>query len=247
MRTLGLDLSSFASVRKAAAEVNAWEDVSIDVLINNAAIYGQPYSKTEDGIESHFQTNHLGPWLLTNLIMPRIVAAGRGARIVNVSSRGHQASDVRWDDCNFEARPEEYNPFVAYGQSKTANILFTVALAEKLASEGVKSYALHPGAIRTNYVDTLNEETLAAMRGRGLLDENNEPVANEEFQWKTLEQGASTSIVAAFDPEIEERSGAYLNNGRIDQGAVKSYAIDKGSAQRLWKLSEELAGEKFEY
>lgn len=235
------------SVRRAAAEVNSWADVHIDVLLNNAAIHGQPYSKTGDGVESHFQTNYLAPWLFTNLIMPRILAARPGARIVNVSSRGHQASGVRWNDWNFERRPGEYNAFVAYGQSKTADILFTVALADKLVGKGVKSYALHPGGIRTNVVDTLDEDTLKGMRQRGLLDENNQPVENEEFRWKTLEQGASTTIVAAFDPSIEGSSGAYLNDGRIDDGAVKAYAFDKENAERLWKLSEELVGEKFEY
>ena len=154
-----LDLGSLASVREAATSIN--DNVEkIDVLINNAAVMACPYSKTVDGIECQFGTNHVGHFLLTNLIMPKILAAGPGARIVNVSSVSHQVADVNLDDYNYEViRPwfscfnctdfgqhgAEYHPAVAYGAAKSANILFTRALANRLKSEQVKAISLHPG------------------------------------------------------------------------------------------------------
>lgn len=154
-----LDLGSLASVREAAASIN--DNVEkIDVLINNAAIMACPYSKTVDGIECQFGTNHVGHFLLTNLIMPKILAAGPGATIVNVSSVSHRVADVNLDDYNYEVkRPwfsclsctdfgqhgAEYDPAVAYGAVKSANILFTRALANRLKSEQVKAISLHPG------------------------------------------------------------------------------------------------------
>ena len=158
---INLDLSSLASVREAAASIN--DNVErIDVLINNAAIMACPYSKTVDGIECQFGTNYVGHFLLTNLVMPKILAAGPGARIVNVSSLSHRVADVNLDDYNYEVKrswfPEvnrtdfgqhgaEYHPAVAYGAAKSANILFTRALAKRLRGEQVKAVSLHPGCM----------------------------------------------------------------------------------------------------
>ncbi|EFW98727.1 short chain dehydrogenase reductase [Grosmannia clavigera kw1407] len=143
VRLLELDLASLASVRQAADVVNQYSE-HIDVLINNAGIMATPFSKTVDGLESQFGTNHIGHFLFTNLILPKILAAGEGARIVNVSSLGHLLGPVRYDDSNFEKG--DYNRWAAYGQSKTANILFSVALADRLKARGLLSFSLDPGA-----------------------------------------------------------------------------------------------------
>ena len=164
-----LDLGSQASVREAAASINASVE-KIDVVINNAAIMACPFAKTVDGIESQFGTNYVGHFLLTNLLMEKILAAGSGSRIVNVSSSGHRMADVRLDDWNFEVdsiflfyRTGEtvlltvvvvengalYHPWKAYGQAKTATILFTVALASKLKSRNIHAFSLHPGCMHT--------------------------------------------------------------------------------------------------
>ena len=166
-RLLQLDLSSFRTVRAAAEEVNSWIE-PIDVLINNAGVMMCPFALSEDGIETQFATNHVGTFLFTNLVMGKILAAGNGARIVNVSSRGHRYGPVRFEDWNFGVsvpklsfdpginahsytqNGKDYDPGLAYGQSKTANMLFSVSLAEKLKSKGVVAFSLHPGAIWTN-------------------------------------------------------------------------------------------------
>lgn len=138
-----LDLSSQASVRSAAEVINKKIE-RLDILIANAAIMATPYAKTVDGIESQFATNHIGHFLLTNLLMGKILAAAPGARIVNVSSSAHRAGVIRFEDWNF-SDGNEYNPWAGYAQSKMANVLFTESLAEKLGSKGVFSYSLNPG------------------------------------------------------------------------------------------------------
>lgn len=165
-KLLELDLSRLAHVRGSAEKVNTWQDVSvIDVLVNNAGIMAVDYEKTEDGFEKQFATNHLGPFLFTNLIIPKILASGK-PRIVNVSSDGHRLSPVRFADYGFHVRlvnagmrameltksqdGENYDRWLAYGQSKTANILHAVSLAHKLGPKGLTAISLHPGVIRTN-------------------------------------------------------------------------------------------------
>ncbi|KAI5776286.1 short-chain dehydrogenase [Geopyxis carbonaria] len=246
-RTLILDLGSLASVRAAAATVNTWPE-RIDVLLNNAGIMAQPFALTPEGFESQFGTNHIGHFVFTNLILSKVT------RVVNVSSDGHQLSDIHYDDPNFTATPDAYNPWIAYGQAKTANILFAVALAAR----GVQAYALHPGVIMTNLVAHMGAEETAGLiasieaRGRAL---------------KTLQQGAATHVYASFCDEAQVPSGSYLADCRVAEVSKKgpnanfgedpdgteekrmllrAYAADKENAERLWKLSEELVGEKFE-
>ena len=148
-RFVQTDLSRFDSIKTAAATIN--DSVKkIDVLINNAGIMAvKSYTLTLEGLESQFGANHIGHFLLTNLLMPKILAAGNGSRIVNLSSNGHYLSEMRFHDYNFD-HGKAYDPWLAYGQSKTANILFTTYLASKLASKGIQAYAVYPGAIRTN-------------------------------------------------------------------------------------------------
>ncbi|TFK91253.1 NAD(P)-binding protein, partial [Polyporus arcularius HHB13444] len=245
-RTLELDLGSQAQVRKAAAEVLSWPE-PIDVLVNNAGIMATPYGKTVDGIESQFGTNHIGHFLFTNLIIPKLLESKQGPRVVNVSSDGHRLSAIRWHDLDFQDG-KVYNKWVAYGQSKTANILFSVELAQRLGSKGLKAFALHPGAIQTNIGRSADNDDFEALH---TLDRAMGHRAGfEGFKWKNLTQGTSTYVVAAFDPKLHEHNGAYLQDCQVfapDGEDLKPYAIDKNSAARLWSLGEELVGQRFDF
>lgn len=177
-RILQLDLGSFQNVRQAADQVNSWDDIPvIDVLVNNAGIMAPEYKITEDGFESQLATNHLGPFLFTNLIMKKIVAS-QSPRVVMVSSNGHRLNNFRFDDYNFDVSHEpllnfsglgqvtnlaqdgkSYDKWYGYGQSKTANMLMTISLAEKLGvKHNLLAFSLHPGVIWTNLADHLNME-----------------------------------------------------------------------------------------
>ncbi|KAL7938308.1 NAD(P)-binding protein [Trichoderma chlorosporum] len=148
-RVVQLDLSSFAAVRKAADEVNSWDDVpTIDVLMNNAGIMAVPYKICEDGYESQLTCNHLSHFLFTNLILDKILAS-EDKRVVNVSSGGHWFGSIRWVDLNYDDG-NTYDKWNAYGQSKTANVLFSIGLAKRYGDRGLLSYSLNPGAIMTN-------------------------------------------------------------------------------------------------
>ncbi|KAH6676943.1 WW domain-containing oxidoreductase [Plectosphaerella plurivora] len=247
-RVLELDLGSLAAVKEAAATVNAWDDVpAVDVLVNNAGIMAVDFRLTADGHESHFATNHLAHFLFTNLIIDKLLAAP-APRVVSVSSDGHRCGAIRWADYDFH-NGETYNRWVAYGQSKTANMLFAQSLATKLGARGLRACSLHPGVIMTNlgaHVDWENQ-----MGGLPALDQslgNKEGWA--EFDYKTPDEGAATHVYAAFDPSLEGNNGAYLIDGHVADplvDTVKPWATSAVEAERLWKLSEELVGEKFQY
>lgn len=195
---VNIDLASCKSVRAAAEQVNSATSV-IDVLINNAGVMGTKFSLTPENVESQFGANHVGHFLLTNLLMPKLVAAGDGSRVVNVSSQLYQFSPIRFDDYNF-SNGTTYNTWEAYGQSKTANILFSVALAQKLAHKGVRSYSLHPGNIQgTNLSATLDPAEFPivyAMFGEKKIDMPKE---------KNISQGSATTLAAALDPSLNGR------------------------------------------
>ncbi|KAF4894526.1 Retinol dehydrogenase 14 [Colletotrichum viniferum] len=245
IKTLELDLGSFKNVRKAAETVNGWEDVPhIDVLVNNAGIMAVPFSSTEDGFESQFGTNHLGPFLFTNLIMVKVLAAAE-PRVVTVSSDGHRLGHIRWSGYNFN-NGKHYDQWHAYGQSKTANCLMATSLAEKLGSKGLLSFSLHPGVIFTNLgthlenFDSLREQDINV--GSKLMW--------AEFEPKTPDQGVATHIYTAFSPDLKGLNGKYFNDCRLaDQynEEVHPWATDKIDADRLWTLSEKLIGEEFKY
>ncbi|GMK59908.1 hypothetical protein CspeluHIS016_0901250 [Cutaneotrichosporon spelunceum] len=245
-----LDLNSLASVRSGAKAI-AEAAPKLDVLINNAAIMMCPYSTTEDGFETQFGTNYLAPWLLTNLLLPNLLATP-SPRVVFVSSVGHRASDIRWDDLDFSGG-KTYHNVLSYGQSKTASVLNAVALAEKYPK--LTAISLHPGGIMTNLMRHLTEDDMKGMVSR-FMNEDGTPKAGVFF--KTIPQGASTTLVAAFDPALKEHSGAYLADCQIAQVKattaessleeaqfVAPYAIDKSAADRLWGISEDMAGQKF--
>lgn len=159
---LEIDLGAQQSVRKAAEQINDAHG-KIDVLINNAGIMATPFSLSPEGIESQFATNHVGHFLFTNLIMQKLLASDGQARVVNVSSSGHKRGPVRFEDYNFH-NGAVYDKWKAYGQSKTANMLFSVALAEKLGHRGLRSYSLYPGRILTNIAQNI---TVDEMKGFG--------------------------------------------------------------------------------
>ncbi|KAH8551427.1 hypothetical protein BGW37DRAFT_513254 [Umbelopsis sp. PMI_123] len=243
VRPLIIDLASLESVRKAAAEVNAYPE-AIDVLINNAAIMASPYHTTKDGFEAQFGTNHIGPFLFTNLIMPKLLASKTGApppRIVNVSSIGHIFSPIRFDDPFFE-NGKTYQKWTSYGQSKTANMLFARELAKRYKNKGLTAFSLHPGGINTNLARDVKPEEFS----EPLQDYDGNTIDFSKMEWKSIPQGTSTHIVAAFDPNITSDSGSYLNDCQIAVDQAKAYAKDDTQAEKLWKLSETLVGQTFD-
>ena len=226
----------------------------LHILVNNAGIMGGPLERDARGYESQFATNHLGHFQLTLGLLPALRAAA-GARVVEVSSWGHHLSDIRWDDPHFET---QYDGMVAYGQAKTANVLFAVELDRRWAGDGIRGYSLHPGGIvSTNLAPWLTVDELRAM---GLLDDAGQPIIDPERDLKTPEQGAATTVFAATSPLLADIGGVYLQNSEvapIDETVVEfnpdiaaeplettvgvmPYAVDPESAQRLWELSEHL-------
>ncbi|RMJ23884.1 short-chain dehydrogenase [Aspergillus sp. HF37] len=249
VRTLQVDLGALDSVRDAAAQVNAWDDIpAIDVLVNNAGIMAVDYRLSADGFESHLATNHLGPFLFTNLIMDKLVASAE-PRIVVVSSDGHRLNPFRFDDCKFDDG-KSYNRWYAYGQSKTANMLFAISLAQKLGMKhGLRAFSLHPGVIFTNLGHHLDWN----VEFPGLQNADRS-LGNREgwsdFNVKPLERGAATHIYAAFDPSLKANNGAYLLDCHVADplaDTVKPWATSSFEAERLWRLSERLIGQEFPY
>jgi NAD(P)-dependent dehydrogenase (short-subunit alcohol dehydrogenase family) len=235
-RADGLDLADLAAVESYADKVLALHD-RIDVLVNNAGVMACPFGRTADGFEMQFGTNHLGHFLLTCLLAPAVLAAAPGARIVNVTSRGHQRSDIHWDDPNYERRP--YDKWEAYGQSKTANILFTVELERRLAPRGIHAYAVHPGVISTNLSRHLDRSDFEELRVRA---RSAPPGA---MTMKSIEEGAATTIYAATSPDLAGVGGVYLADGAISDEHAP-WALDADAARRLWALSEQLVGRTFD-
>jgi NAD(P)-dependent dehydrogenase (short-subunit alcohol dehydrogenase family) len=240
-----VSLDDFDSVRAAAATINS-KISKLDILINNAGIMAiQEYTTNKNGIEIQFATNHLGHFLFTKLLFPKILAAGPGSRIVNVTSLGHKIGPVRFDDYNFSGG-KEYDPWSGYGQSKTANILFSLYLANKLRDRGIQSYSLHPGNIFETQLGTHITDIFAAIGAiEGIAQKNTgRHFPLEDEAQKSMAEGISTTLVAALDPRIEPQSGMYMANCQPQK--TYEYAESLEGAEKLWKLSEELVGEKFD-
>jgi NAD(P)-dependent dehydrogenase (short-subunit alcohol dehydrogenase family) len=235
-----LDLASLASVRAFAQDTLARHD-RIDLLINNAGVMACPFGRTTDGFEMQLGTNHLGHFLLTGMLAPALVD-GAPARVVNLSSRGHLRGDIDWDDPHFHSRP--YDKWEAYGQSKTANILFTVELDRRLASSGVRAYAVHPGVIITELARHLTADDFSDMQSRG---------PRGGFKFKDVDAGAATTVWAATSPELADVGGVYLEDCHIGEpatapdspGGYAPRAVDPDTARRLWSWSEDQVGESF--
>jgi NAD(P)-dependent dehydrogenase (short-subunit alcohol dehydrogenase family) len=247
---ISLDLASLKSVRICANELLD-RGHRFDVVIANAGVMATPFGHTSDGFETQFGTNHLGHFLLVNRIAPLM---GAGSRLINLSSSGHRYSNVDLDDPNFEKVP--YDPFVAYGRSKTANILFAVAFDLRHRSRGVRAAAVHPGGIRTElgrHMDPSQLDKLIAQMNKQLAAEGKPP-----FQYKTIPQGAATSVWAGVVGPADEIGGRYCENCHVGNivapdvtisatsEGVRAYALDPNTAEKLWRKSEELVGEAFE-
>ncbi|MEQ0564966.1 SDR family NAD(P)-dependent oxidoreductase [Amycolatopsis sp. NEAU-NG30] len=234
-----LDLADLDSVRAFAERFTA-SGRRIDLLIANAAVMACPETRVGPGWEAQFATNHLGHFALVNRLWPAIAD---GARVVSVSSRGHHYSPIRWDDVHFT---RGYEKWQAYGQAKTANVLFAVRLDELGAARGVRAFALHPGSILTPLQRHIPLEEKIE---RGWIDEAGNPL----MQFKTPEQGAATTVWAATSPQLAGMGGLYLEDCDVAELApadaeglapsgVRHYAVDREQAERLWTLSAQLTG-----
>ena len=240
-----LELGSQSNIRAFADRILKSYD-KLDILINNAGIMACPYAETADGIESQFGTNHIGHFLMTCLIAPTLIK-GAPSRIVSLSSRGHTISPVVFEDIQFKNR--EYEKWSAYGQSKTANALFAVELDRRLKGKGVRAFSVHPGAIQTGLSRHMGDAELEAMNQR--MKEG--PMAHH---MKSVPAGAATSVYAATAPELEGKGGDYLEDCNIaevresmkDQAdGVLPHAVDPEAARKLWDVSEEIVGQKFDF
>jgi len=236
-----MDLSDFASVR-AFADQFVKSGLPLHILINNAGIMATPLRRIMGNLESQFGTNHLGHMLLTCRLVP---AMSKGARVVELTSIGHRRSPVKFDDPNFETT--SYDKWEAYGQSKTANVLFAIELNRRLEPKGINVYAVHPGGIMTNLQRDLSREEMLAF---GWIDKDGK--LNDRF--KTPAGGASTAIWCATSPLLAAGGGVYCEDCNIAQAVpaddpgfagVRPWAIDPEAARRLWSMSEKLLGETF--
>jgi len=244
-----LDLASLASVRNCADQLLR-KGEPLDVIIANAGVMATPFGHTVDGFETQFGTNHLGHFVLVNRIAKLLRAGGR---LVNVASSGHRFSNVNLDDPNFERTP--YEPFLAYGRSKTANILFAVAFDQRYRGRDIRAAAVHPGAIQTELGRHMDPGMVKTMMAQ--LEEQLAAEGKSSFPWKTIPQGAATSIWAAVVAPAKEIGGKYCENchpGHVvpedvaispTSEGVRAYALDPNAAEALWKKSEEIVGESF--
>ncbi|MFS1286901.1 SDR family NAD(P)-dependent oxidoreductase [Pseudomonas piscis] len=237
-----LDLASLASVRRCADQLLA-EGRLFDGVIANAGVMVTPFGFTEDGFETQFGTNHMGHFLLINRLSSLIV---EGGRVVSLSSAGHRLSDVDLEDPNFERTA--YDPWVAYGRAKTANVLFAVEFDRRHRDRGVRACALMPGAIA--------ETELGRHADVGVFQallEDMQRAGAPELLYKTVSQGAATSVWAAVVAKPDEIGGRYCEDCAVapvtDGASVRygamAYALDQSRARQLWALSETLVGESF--
>jgi NAD(P)-dependent dehydrogenase (short-subunit alcohol dehydrogenase family) len=237
-----VDLANLASVRRFTDGVRGDYD-RLDVIIANAGVMCTPEGRTDDGFEIQFGTNHLAHFVLVNRLRPLL--AGGPARIVNLSSGGHRFSDVVLDDVNFEHTP--YNPWLAYGRSKTANILFAVELDRRGRAARQRACAVHPGMIATELgrymtADTFTDMPLTREQREGQMPE-----------FKSIPAGAATTVWSAFVAPADAIGGRYCEDCHVadaaadptTRGGVNAYALDPDHARALWARSEELVGESF--
>ncbi|MBK8375387.1 MAG: oxidoreductase [Sphingorhabdus sp.] len=240
-----LELSDPASIDACAAAV-AEKTGKIDLLINNAGIMACPLARDARGYESQFATNHLGHFQLAMRLWPLVKATGAGARVIALSSLAHKRSAFHPEDPNYERR--DYEKWQAYGQAKTANALFALYLDTLASPSGIRAFSVHPGGIMTNLGRYLTEEDIAMMRARSEGDAS----AGPSFEWKTVEQGAATTVWAATSPLLADKGGVYCEDcdiaaltgpdGLTQPGGVMPHACDADAAAKLWEISEDLTG-----
>lgn len=242
-----LDLSSLDSVRSCADRIGKGDSL-FDVVIANAGVMATPAGRTRDGFETQFATNHLGHFLLVNRLAPRIADGGR---VVVVASASHRSAPFSLDDLNFERTV--YEPQLAYARSKTANILFAVEFDRRHRARGIRASAVHPGTIRTGLGRHMGQEAMEMaieQINASLMADGQTP-----FQWKSVAQGAATTIWAGLVAAPAEVGGRYCENchvSNVNDGplspfaeGVRSYALDPETARLLWRRSEDMVGETF--
>jgi len=242
---IALDLASLASVR-AAADALVADGRPFDVVITNAGVMAAPFGKTADGFETQFGTNHLGHFTFVNRIASLLKDGGR---LVSLASSGHRFSNVNLDDPNFDNG--DYEPWIAYGRSKTANILFAVEFDRRHKGRGVRAAALHPGGIHTELGRHLDEGALEALVAQ--INASAKAAGGDTFEFKSIPQGAATSVWAAAVADPDAIGGRYLEDCQVavlaeDEGlraGVRAYALDPENAKALWAKSEEMVGETF--
>lgn len=242
-----LDLSQPRSIA-AFAERYLGARRPLHLLINSAGVMATPFARDSRGVEWQFAVNHLGHFRLTAALWPALLGAG-DARVISMSSRGHQLAPVDFDDVSFVRRP--YDKWIAYGQSKTANALFAVGLDQRGRAAGVRAFSVHPGSVLGPLARHLTSEEIAAF---GVHDANGRLVVAPERDMKTPAQGAATGLWCATSPLLRGIGGLYCEDCNIarlteteDAGrsGVRAWAVDRGQAEHLWALSEQFAG-KFE-
>lgn len=248
LELIELDLASLASVR-AAADALVAAGKPFDLVIANAGVMAAPFGHTADGFETQFGTNHLGHFVFVNRILPLFRP---GSRLINVASSGHRFADVDLADPNFETTP--YDPWMAYGRSKTANILFAVEFDRRHRADGIRAAALHPGGIQTELTRHIGDDTIKAMIGS--INEALAAEGKSAYEWKTIPQGAATSVWAGVVASADEIGGHYCENCHVStfvtdgmisatSEGVRPYALDGEHAKALWAKSEEMVGESF--
>ncbi|KAH8601795.1 dehydrogenase [Bisporella sp. PMI_857] len=245
--SIELDLQSLKKVKGAAEKISSLGE-NIDIIVNNAGIMATPYRKSVDGIESQFATNHIGHFLLTNLLLPKLLARNVPVRVVNVTSNGYRFGPVRFGDWNFNDG-KTYERWYAYAQSKTANMLFSRSLAHKLAKQGLVSVSLHPGVIMTHLSRDLAMEDFADL-GRMDREQGHSRYWGDHLPFKTPSQGVATHIFAAFHPDLDKKefNGSYISDSAVESPEdVHSWARDALDAEKLWELSEKIVGQKFDF
>jgi NAD(P)-dependent dehydrogenase (short-subunit alcohol dehydrogenase family) len=237
--TVQLDLTALSSVRAAAAAISDLTPV-IHVLMNNAGVMFTPFSRTSDGFEIQIGTNHFGHFELTRLLIPQLTAAG-GARLVILTSGGHVMGDVDFDDPNWERR--EYDKFIAYGASKTANILHATEADRRLREAGIRAYAVHPGTVATSLARYMSRTDFSQLRQLVATGSAARGAATDgHLDFVMPEQGAATQVWAAVSPQLADRGGAYLADCAVSD-ALAPYACDEQRAADFWALSEQLCGQ----
>jgi NAD(P)-dependent dehydrogenase (short-subunit alcohol dehydrogenase family) len=243
-----LDLASLASVRGCADALLA-DGRGFDLAIANAGVMACPKGTTADGFETQFGTNHLGHFVLMNRIA-RLLKPG--SRLVNLSSAGHRFADVDLEDPGFERTP--YDEWVAYGRSKTANVLFAVEFDRRQKAGGVRAAAVHPGGIQTELGRHMTAEVTQRMIEQ--INAQNSRAGQPAFEWKSIPQGAATSVWAGCVADADAVGGRYCEDCHVAEvveggdvvsirGGVRGYALDADRAKALWALSETMVGERF--
>ena len=240
---VSLDLESLASVRRAVDAV-ASTTSHLDALINNAGIMACPQGRTVEGFERQMGTNHLAHHLLARLLTPALLEgaqrSGRPGRVIALSSRGHSFADVDLDDLHYDATP--YDPITAYGRSKTANALFALEYDRRHGAAGVRAYSVHPGGIHTELGRHMTRDVIASLMS----------VIGDAgtIRWKTIPQGAATTLWALLNPALLSHGGAYcedcalavISDDATASSGVRPYALDPARALRLWDASDAVTG-----